>query len=426
VEAANSETAVQGASEAESAPQEIADPFPAEELRASTVAANEAKNARLKPERDALEVSSSVAVSREGQPDAIELGRDSAVPLESSDFVEESAQRARALPKAPAPPRRPKAESEWIDELPISVGTPTLAALVQRANSESERPATNSAPADVLLDPSFELPASDWDPSMMPLLRKPDTDAPVVSPSIAPTRRSRTSSVVVLLAVASGAFAAGLAVKRPAPPPAAHVSMARAEAAPNIQAARPVVTPPEFATEPLAPEQSPAALPLADLATPDAEPAGARAPTPAAHANNAQARKAAATNEPVAAFANTGDRAQATLPTTGNAASKPANPALEASLTEAESPDFDAAAAETAISAAASRAVSCKRPGDPSGVAVVTITFSPSGRATTANVSGLPFAGTATGGCIAATLRAARVPVFSGDFVTVKKTIKLD
>jgi hypothetical protein len=89
-------------------------------------------------------------------------------------------------------------------------------------------------------------------------------------------------------------------------------------------------------------------------------------------------------------------------------------------------PAFDTRAAEAAVGAAALQAASCKQPGDPSGVAVVTITFSTSGRATTANVAGLPFAGTATGSCIAATLRGARVPAFSGDFVTVKKSVKIE
>ena len=52
-----------------------------------------------------------------------------------------------------------------------------------------------------------------------------------------------------------------------------------------------------------------------------------------------------------------------------------------------------------------------------------TITFAPSGRVTSANISGPPFAGTPTGGCIAAALRKARVPAFDGDRVTVSKTI---
>jgi hypothetical protein len=55
----------------------------------------------------------------------------------------------------------------------------------------------------------------------------------------------------------------------------------------------------------------------------------------------------------------------------------------------------------------------------------VTITFSPSGRVTSATIGGPPFAGTPTGGCIAATLRRARVPPFTGDMVTVKKTVEI-
>jgi hypothetical protein len=44
---------------------------------------------------------------------------------------------------------------------------------------------------------------------------------------------------------------------------------------------------------------------------------------------------------------------------------------------------------------------------------------------TSANIGGPPFAGTPTGGCIAATLRRARVPAFEGDMVTVRKTVEI-
>lgn len=84
---------------------------------------------------------------------------------------------------------------------------------------------------------------------------------------------------------------------------------------------------------------------------------------------------------------------------------------------------FDSSAAATALGNAASRASSCRQPGDPSGVARVTVTFANSGSATHAIVDGPPFAGTATGGCIAATMRGATVPAFTGDRVTVKKTV---
>jgi hypothetical protein len=92
----------------------------------------------------------------------------------------------------------------------------------------------------------------------------------------------------------------------------------------------------------------------------------------------------------------------------------PAEPTLAA---------FDAKAAEGALEQAAQRANACRKPGDLSGEAVVILTFAASGKVTTANVSGAPFAGTETGGCIAATLREARVPPFSGEFITVKKTV---
>jgi hypothetical protein len=50
----------------------------------------------------------------------------------------------------------------------------------------------------------------------------------------------------------------------------------------------------------------------------------------------------------------------------------------------------------------------------------VTITFAPSGRPTTVAVTG-ELAGTTVGSCVARLFRAARVPPFSGDPVTVSK-----
>jgi hypothetical protein len=86
-------------------------------------------------------------------------------------------------------------------------------------------------------------------------------------------------------------------------------------------------------------------------------------------------------------------------------------------------PPFDRGAAVSALNAAVNQATSCRQPGDPSGTARVVITFAPSGRVTSANLSGPPFAGTRTGGCIASTMRRARVPQFSGDHVTVSKSV---
>lgn len=89
----------------------------------------------------------------------------------------------------------------------------------------------------------------------------------------------------------------------------------------------------------------------------------------------------------------------------------------------AMAPPFDANAARAALNSAAGAASGCRQEGDPSGTATVVVTFAPSGRVTSANISGPPFAGTKTGGCIAAALRGAKVPAFSGEHVTVSKTV---
>ena len=91
----------------------------------------------------------------------------------------------------------------------------------------------------------------------------------------------------------------------------------------------------------------------------------------------------------------------------------------------AAAPDtaFDRDAARNALASVATQASSCRKVGDPSGTAYLMITFAPSGRVTSAQIQGPPFSGTATGGCIASTMRRASVPAFSGDYVTVSKTI---
>jgi hypothetical protein len=112
---------------------------------------------------------------------------------------------------------------------------------------------------------------------------------------------------------------------------------------------------------------------------------------------------------------------QASAPIVNEDSDKPAEP--EETKPTGTPGAFDSSAAATALGNAASRASSCRQAGDPSGVARVTVTFANSGSATHAIVDGPPFAGTATGGCIAATMRGATVPAFTGDRVTVKKTV---
>jgi hypothetical protein len=115
-------------------------------------------------------------------------------------------------------------------------------------------------------------------------------------------------------------------------------------------------------------------------------------------------------------------------PTSAAAPKEPKKPEPVAAATEQKQVDdvggeFDRAAAAAALGAAAGAASGCRKEGDPTGVAVVHVTFSNAGRATRALVEGPPFAGTATGGCIAEALRKVKVPPFGGDRVTVTKRV---
>ena len=92
---------------------------------------------------------------------------------------------------------------------------------------------------------------------------------------------------------------------------------------------------------------------------------------------------------------------------------------------EPPKPPFDTSAAKSALETASAGAASCKKPDGPTGRGKVQVTFSPTGRATSANVIEGPFGGTPTGGCVAKVFRAAHVPAFSGDPVTVSKSFTI-
>jgi len=88
--------------------------------------------------------------------------------------------------------------------------------------------------------------------------------------------------------------------------------------------------------------------------------------------------------------------------------------------------EFDRGAASASLSSAAGTAKGCSVPGGggPSGSAKVQVTFAPSGRVSSVSV-GPPYAGTPTGSCIAGAFKGAKVPPFSGQPVTVSKTVTL-
>jgi len=232
--------------------------------------------------------------------------------------------------------------------------------------------------------------------------------APLTTPSLGvlaapanPPKSTRTGGVLFALLLMAGSAAAFALFKpgvpKPPPPEAAVPSEATEMGAteePTIpQRAGDALVPespePEKATAPS--EPPPAPVP------PEPPPRSARATEPKAPAPRADLPKRATT-------------------TTVAATPTPAEP--EPAITE-----FDKSAATKALSEMATEASACRKSGDPSGMATVSVTFAPSGRVTSAVLSGPPFAGTATGGCIASTFRRARVPAFTGTHVTVTKTV---
>jgi predicted Zn finger-like uncharacterized protein len=104
---------------------------------------------------------------------------------------------------------------------------------------------------------------------------------------------------------------------------------------------------------------------------------------------------------------------------------KPKDTAAPAAAAGGDQP-FNKSAAISALGAASNGAASCKKLGGPTGSGKVTVTFANSGRVTSANVNGGPFAGTSVGGCVASLFRKAKVPPFSGSPVTVSKSFAIN
>ena len=116
-----------------------------------------------------------------------------------------------------------------------------------------------------------------------------------------------------------------------------------------------------------------------------------------------------------------------TTPSTPKEPKKPdaaAQPKAEEMPAQGSSP-FSVSAAQVALTQAAANAMSCSKPGGPTGSGKVQVTFATSGRVTTANVAGPPFAGTPVGGCVAGVFRKARIPAFAGNPVTVSKSFNI-
>lgn len=286
-----------------------------------------------------------------------------------------------------------------------SVGTPSLAARREAPKPPRRKDGPRPVP----------------EPPTVPLADVPNLGAPTIDVSDAALRsatparpaapESRSFSGIVLLSL--GVLAAGglYLYQRTRPPQ---------EAAPSTLAAPPPAAPES------PPEEPRAAPPQPSPAEPSAAPAQAdtgssEGPEPAAPPSHESGPSAAVTQpagQPEPGTASPGAVPPVAKPPTASPSPTPKQP----EPTEERGP-FNTAAAAAALKAAAAQASSCRNQDEPTGTASVTVTFANSGRVTTATISGPPFAGTKTGGCIAMKLRQARVPPFDGDLVRVSKTV---
>jgi predicted Zn finger-like uncharacterized protein len=149
-----------------------------------------------------------------------------------------------------------------------------------------------------------------------------------------------------------------------------------------------------------------------------AEAAASSSPTPSASA--APTAAPASTGAKVASTTTTEHKSTNTGTTTPK--EKPPQPAKTAEMPDQGTAPFSVSAAQVALTQAAANAANCKKGDGPTGGGKVQVTFATSGRVTTANVAGPPFAGTSVGGCVAGIFRKARIPAFTGNPVTVSKS----
>ena len=297
------------------------------------------------------------------------------------------------VPKAPRAPLRDLIGP--VSESAVVIAPPSAGALTQ---------VTPDAPEVEASSPDLEIPVDE------------DLDAPVeedvtVPETVAAKRaraggesagRGRWGLLVLVLAVALVAFFAFGSWRRPSPNVggATAVATGEPERAPRVSGSVVAVASSSNGLGEQPDETAPAASPAGPAA---------RSPSVTGSTSGRLARSSASET------ADSGHR----VPTPSKPAPKESRGAEQSTATST----FDKSAAIAALTAAASAASSCRRGADPSGTATVFVTFAPSGRVTSANLSGPPFAGTATGGCIAAQMRTARVPRFSGSHVTVSKRV---
>jgi len=382
----------------------------------STAAARE--RAPSKPKMSARDLS--VQVSLAGVFDDVP---DSVLADELVKSVREPKAPVVGARKPPSPPRRPepsrpKLEQQLRDSefdidfqslsAPLDLRAPSLAELTTPPTPEVAGFGAPPSGKWIHKPPMAALTtgAATHDESA-PARSEDTTEATAPESPAPPARRNWLAVGLVVLATAGAMYGVGfLAGADRSDAPARETASAEGSTQPEARATETAARKPEGSAEE-AVEAPPSDDAKADKAGKSSGPATSRLP--------GEGRPSTKPN-----LADT--QTDSTPPSRDDKPPKPA-PVAAAAKPASGTSSFDRNAAVTALNAAAASASSCRRGSDPSGVATVVVTFSPSGRVTNANVSGPPFAGTPTGGCIAATMRRARVPPFSGANVTVSKRV---
>ncbi|HEY4103216.1 MAG TPA: hypothetical protein VGM44_04965 [Polyangiaceae bacterium] len=336
------------------------------------------------------------------------------------------------LASPPAPPVEASTEVEANAPAPRQGTIPLfdMSAVLPVANGDTKATSSTLSPANLDLSIDVEMPTSSA--SGKPRERK-HVVAPESHDRRAAAPKSKRAGAAVWFALVAAAAGVVIVVgmrgraashrEAAEPQPSEHMPSALAENA----APAPSTAPTNLATDLTAPSE-PSPDPSAASAT------NTNAGKVGLNPSAASTSSATSVSSPAVAKNNDDTKANETAPKEPataaiekpTTAEKPATPAPQNQPPPAEpGTDFDRGAAVAALKAAAAEASSCRKDGDPSGTASLTITFAPSGRVTSANIQGPPFAGTPTGGCIANAMRHAHVPAFSGDRVTVGKTIVL-
>lgn len=232
---------------------------------------------------------------------------------------------------------------------------------------------------------------------------------------------------VAVVAIGAGAFFAFGGKKDDGPKPVAETTTAAATATAPATAAATTTAPATAAatTTPAPADSAPAAVAANDK--PEEKDKGPTEPAAVAPGSTPQrGSKTEKAEKPEKTAANEKSSTPSAAAVAAAAAGATPAPAATPAAPAADGAPFDRAAAMSALSSAASAASGCKKPDGPTGSGRVSVTFAPSGNATTANVEGPPFAGTSVGGCVAARFRAAHVPPFSGGTVTVHKSFSIN